>query len=158
MFSLIKLAFWSENCQEPSWLWNPIMKDLFSVLYLSIQLVCCFIHLQVGKVLSVIESCFNQQYLWLVLAIHAILEREKEIKWESCSGSGYGCTRRYCQWQRAEITWSPVVEWVKLLKLRLVKVEGSIHNIAEKTLLNFQSSLWSRIQGPFLVPPSSLWY
>jgi hypothetical protein len=44
------------------------------------SVVCCFINPQVGKVLSVIQSCFNQQYLWLVLAILDILEREKEIK------------------------------------------------------------------------------
>jgi hypothetical protein len=45
----------------------------------------------------VIQSCFNQQYLWLVPATLGILEREREIKWESSSNSGHGCTRRYCQ-------------------------------------------------------------
>jgi hypothetical protein len=36
--------------------------------------------------------------------------------------------------------------------LRLAKVEGGIHNNEENTLLNFQSSLWCRIQDPFLIP------
>jgi hypothetical protein len=71
-----------------SWLWNPIMSELFSVLYLAIHLVCRFIFLQVGKVLSVIQSCFN---LLLVPETAGIWEREREIKWESWSGPGNGC-------------------------------------------------------------------
>jgi hypothetical protein len=62
-----------------SWLWNPIMRDLFSVLYFPIQS---------GKVLSVILSYFN---LLLVPATVGIWEREREIKWESWSGPGNGC-------------------------------------------------------------------
>jgi hypothetical protein len=79
VISAIKLAFWSENCQETL----VVKSNHEGTLQCSVfghSVVCYFIHLQVGKVLSVIQSCFNQQYLWLVLAIHAILEREKEIK------------------------------------------------------------------------------
>jgi hypothetical protein len=77
----------------------------------------------------------------------------REIKGESWSGPGNGCHRRYCQvmtegrdnlsfyWRMSLIT-----------KLRLAKVEGGIHNNEENTLLNFQSSLWCRIQDPFLIP------
>jgi hypothetical protein len=107
--------------------------------------------LQVGKVHSVIQSCCNQQYLLLVPATLGIWEKSNESLGQVLGMDATGGIAKW--WQRAETTWwASMGEWAYTLKLRLDKVEGVIHNDVENTLLNFQSSLWCRIQG--LLSPS----
>jgi hypothetical protein len=153
VISLIKLDFLSENCQEPLmvvkanheascrkssvfYIW-PF--TLFAVLYFFKWERYILRYSLLQSATSLVSSS-NTWYL-------------RVIKGESWSGHGNGCHRRYCQvmtegrdhlsfyWRMSLIT-----------KLRLAKVEGGIHNNEENTLLNFQSSLWCRIQDPFLIP------